>query len=89
MDREAAPMKGDEKFQSLVMNNSSEEHTCPSVGYEYFCNCFMVNFKREKGEVCGDMIWSLPFSALFLGLDSYEYIMCFERKDITVNKYEK
>lgn len=35
------------------------------------------------------MPWS-SFSELFLGPDSYEYIIiCFERKDIMVNKYEK
>lgn len=47
VDREAAQMKEDEKC-SLVMNNSSKAHACPSVGYEYFHNCFLVNFPGIK-----------------------------------------
>ena len=49
LDREVAQLKEDKKFQSLVINNSSEAPVCPSVGYEYFHSCVLVNFQGDKG----------------------------------------
>lgn len=57
---------------------------------------FLVNFTGLGLRMWAlGMTWVLPWvlacvSVLFLGVDPYEYIiMCFERKDIRMNKYEK